>query len=1248
MPASPLPPLPVAVLLEEKFNNQVKLHVISWNACGITNWAKLTALKGYIHSHHPDVIFIQEAFVGNALPGEDAPSLRGYVSYVHRVRHGLVIYIHSSVQHRFLQNSVDDATTFQLLEVTVGGGTIRLCNVYSAPGGLTPATFPAPTIRGMVYTGDFNARHPALGDLSGTVNRNGTRLLEYIRRNQLTRWDTAGATHARGGTLDHILTCGLVPSQVKCSSVPALFSDHVGLSIHYSLPAAPASVHTRTRIAIPPKYRPTYISYMTNLLPTFDLHCPDKLYSSLVDATHAFYSQYVSRPHLRRRAGAHTWTLDNRIAQAERMAMEDGLAFQRRPSPETLHQYQLSSTNLVALQRCVQTDSWHKLTDSINHQTSVGSMWHLINKVVKKKPPSVLHHSPAQYAQDLINEWSAQSRASNLPAHIQDALSTQENYRALRLQAALLSTDEEDDVAITADELRRALARGKATSPGDDGITYAVLRALLEVPGNPLLQLYNLCLRLGYLPQAWTRSTIVPISKPGTDKFRPISLTSCVCKVLERILLSRLMFRLQDKLSPKLYSFLPQRGTHHCLMELYTRLSPASVVAFIDLKSAFDVANRDIILDQIVDFGVKGNLLRWLRDYLRNRTSRVLFKGALSTTKDFELGTPQGGVLSPFLFNIFMHRLLSLLPDVNDTTITCYADDICIHSSSPDDMQRFLHSFYAAASSCGLIISSDKSRTFSPRPARTLPEFTVGNNVIPLCTQYLYLGAPVRITPSIPARQRVHPIVQDLLARLQRRLTPLKWLTNYAAGVSIPVARTIYIAFIRSVIDYLSPSLCQLSKTTLQPLEKFQNQAMRLILGCPVSTRIVNMQHELRLPPLVERIYSNVTYFSIKCLHYPHISPHYAHTIRASLDPAAPRPLLRPGGRTLVSTICSNIRRLNINILAENVDHGFPPWQTPVPEVSYTPVTKTDLPQLQQQRALETIARLSSSLHVAHHLYTDGSLQGDGSAGCAVFSSSLEPPREGWTGRRLPNSSSSTYCELHGLLDAVTLLTQARNNGLIICDSQPALRALTSHKPAYQHLVTQILRQLATAHARSLVIHFLWIPSHIGLRANDTADRLARAACDLDPPAADAPTASLLCYRKMVRQAARSPTRHRRDAERATSASIQHYDHFLPRQHTYRRSGLLVRQHNVVCARLRLGWRPVWQVAVAEDAPHFSSCKLCDAPNANTLDHYCLECPHLANLIPQRLTLVDVCKHLLSDNYLLDEILMRYPLFGGC
>ncbi|KAK7012881.1 hypothetical protein SK128_016650, partial [Halocaridina rubra] len=183
-----------------------------------------------------------------------------------------------------------------------------------------------------------------------------------------------------------------------------------------------------------------------------------------------------------------------------------------------------------------------------------------------------------------------------------------------------------------------------------------------------------------------------------------------------------------------------------------------------------------------------------------------------------------GGVLSPFLFNILMHRLLSLLPVIPGTTVTCYADDICIHTTSTHDLQHMLHDFYVSATSCGLIISPEKSRIFTSRNCRALPAFAMGGNVIPHCTQYTYLGAPVRITPAIPARQRIHPFVKSLLDRLEPRFAPVKWLANNAAGVSIPVARTLYILLLRSVVDYLSPALCQLPKPALEPLEKFQNR----------------------------------------------------------------------------------------------------------------------------------------------------------------------------------------------------------------------------------------------------------------------------------------------------------------------------------------------------------------------------------------------------------------------------------------
>jgi len=1223
----------------------MQLHIISWNACGIKTYPKLASLKTYVGRHHPHVIFIQEAFVGCHVPGEDAPPLPGFVSYVHHVRNGLVSYIHSSIPHQLLRCSTDDDMTFQLFEITVGDGKLRLCNVYSAPGRINLPALPTVTSPGMIYMGDFNARHPALGDVSPIPNRSGLPLLEYIRRHRLTHWPTGGATHTRGGTLDHIITSGLVASHVKCFPIQTLFSDHVALGLQYSLSSGPSLPHTRLRITIPPKYCPTYISYISSLLPTFDFQSPENLYSSLVGSTHDFYTRYVTRPHVKGYHKAHAWTLNHRILQAERKAVEDGLAFQRQPTSARLLQYQASRDDLVALQQCAHTEAWRKYIDGINHQTSVGSMWHMINRVIKKKPPSALHHSPAQYAQDLINTWSEQARACNLPTHVQEALSTNRNVRTLRLMAALLREDEDDDVPITEDELRRALARSKATAPGDDGVTYQVLCLLLKVPGNPLLQLYNLCFSRGYVPRAWTSSTIVPIPKPGTNKFRPISLTSCFSKVLERIFLTRLMFRVQDKLSPRLYGFLPQRSTHHCLMELYARLSPTSVVAFLDLKSAFDVANREVILDQLVEYGVQGNLLRWIRGYLSNRTSRVLFKGACSTSKELELGTPQGRVLSPFLFNVLMHGLLTLLPDIPGTTVTCYADDICVHSTSAADLQRFLQSFHESSSACGFILSPDKSRVFSPRGPRTLPVFTAGHSVIPPCTQYLYLGAPVRITPAIPARQRVHPIIQDLLHRLDQRFVPFKWLTNNAAGISIPLARTIYIAFIRSVIDYLSPALSQLSKTSLQPLEKFQNKVMRYILGCPTSTRIVNMLTELNLPSVVERIHANVSCLSVKCLHSPHLAPHYSHVLRASLDPATPRPPLRPGVRTLVSTVCSTLHRLHLDIPVAEVDHGPPPWRIPQPHVTFTPTSKTDPPLLQKQLALQHIATLSSSVPAARHLYADGSVQSNGGAGCAVYSPDIDPPEGGWLGRRLPNASSSTYCELQALLLAVTLLCQRRLNGVVMCDSQSALQAISSPQPTHRSLIHQILHQLVAAQEHSLCLRFLWIPSHVGIDANDRVDLLAKSACELPLP--DGATPSLSSYKRAIHSAALLPTLHRMDAERGQSVSIQHYDHFRLSPPRYRQHGLMVRRHNIVCARLRLGYRPLWQVSEAGDIPHLSTCRLCDRPNANSLHHYCLECPSVRDLLPRGQDLVPVCQFLLADNNL-DTVLVRHPHFGGC
>ncbi|XP_076042081.1 uncharacterized protein LOC143025983 [Oratosquilla oratoria] len=214
-----------------------------------------------------------------------------------------------------------------------------------------------------------------------------------------------------------------------------------------------------------------------------------------------------------------------------------------------------------------------------------------------------------------------------------------------------------------------------------------------------------------------------------------------------------------------------------------------------------------------------------------------------------------------------------------------------------------------------------------------------------------------------------------------------------------------------------------------------------------------------------------------------------------------------------------------------------------------------DLPALQKQLALETIDSVSSKIPAAHVIYVDGSVQADGRAACAMYSPTLQPPVEaGWIGRRLPVTSSSTFCELHGILDAVTYLVDCNVNGVIVCDSQPALHALSSPRPNYYRVVQAILTQLAVVHEASMAVSLVWMPSHVDLAGNDTVDRIAKAACAfvLDN---ERVVPSLTCLKNRIHAATHTITTRRRDAERATSVSIQHHDHFLPSRHKYRRRG---------------------------------------------------------------------------------------------
>lgn len=299
----------------------------------------------------------------------------------------------------------------------------------------------------------------------------------------------------------------------------------------------------------------------------------------------------------------------------------------------------------------------------------------------------------------------------------------------------------------------------------------------------------------------------------------------------------------------------------------------------------------------------------------------------------------------------------------------------------------------------------------------------------------------------------------------------------------------------------------------------------------------------------------------------------------------------------------------------------------------YTPVTTDALPTLQKQLALEIIHSVASSSHGYHLIYTDGSIQTDQRSGCAIYSPTTNAPPGGWQGSRLPSTHSSTPCELHGIIFALRFLYCRHLNGLIICDSKSALQSLTCHKPVFSDLVKTALNWLTLLAADSRHVIFLWVPSHIGLYHSDRVDLLAKHACTLPLLNQDSPPLLSTVLSRFRVSATRAYAISADDnAAVACTASQRHYQQICRSPFVYRRHGFLIRRHNIVSARLRLGYRPPWQVFGHGTDDSLSACRLCSAPQGHSLDHYCCQCPSLAAFLPRGPTTstLDICRFFCS------------------
>ena len=1196
-------------------------RVLTWNVNGLQT--RFPDLHAHVLLHFPDVIALQEV-------GPHVPDLRGYTSHVltcaNGSSRGLATYVKLGAAVTLEGMGVSEGMEYITVCLHTQGETVYFVNVYCHAGAFHVTKLPWYVLEEQtVLLGDLNARHKDLGS-HHTTNANGVRWKAF-----LDATDTAVLTgenvptHVQGGRLDYVVLLNMPTFTATTFLDRSLLSDHFALTTALRVPTS-ATV-PRKRLSVSSARLPHLVRHVTEWYSRVQgaLAGPAALYEGLVGAIEGFVGATSPPPGRPRKSVSRAYPSAPQILHCQQMLAACQRRWQADPGDREAREAMVTvARHLTELRQEARKKYWEAFLCRVSSTRSLQEIWNHVNRVRGKSRRQIDDPDPAGKAQELVMQWKQVSSVAGLPAGHQEELLREKPRRMDLIRHSAALTDE-TCVPITHDELLCAVKRGKSTAPGRDGLTYDIINALIaERTVNPVLDLFNLSFATGQLPPAWKSALVVPIPK-GDGNFRPISLTSCLCKVMERIMLNRLLYKVGAGLSGNMHGFLSGHSTSYCFV---TSLSnkDATCRAFIDLKGAFDRANKDVIMEELVLKGVKGNLLRWIGDYLYGRTAQVWYQGAVSSEEPLELGTPQGGVLSPMLFNILMDRI-ARWPFPPGSQVVLYADDILIQCPSPNLLSICLQQLSTLCTQMGLVINESKT-TFQANCRICCPP-QINNVPLSRAPTHKYLGVPLSFKKS--------PTVAHVRDMCLSRLAPLRVLAHGGLGAGVPVLRLFYISVIRSLIDYAAPVLVQFSASQLRPLETLQNEAMRVILGCPRTAKIEVLRAELHLPSIVCRIQELTcrTVGRMLCTGFPSLKQ---SLVSLSGNPRSPSNVYL---RKLMAALTGAGVIEAVLGLAQTPPR--PPWRPtrvsvdiaklPLPKSSYPPHVLQDM----------FMCKLSEYPQVqAVHVFCDGSVDGSKS-GCGLFIRDYVSPvqyTDTEVSRRLPDHLSSTRAELYGILEALQHVASSLKDVFLFVDSQAALRGLLSPTAADCDLVTRCLKFISDLEDSGARVHFTWVPSHVGILFNDKADRLAQLALQ-DDAVDPGPEYTMQYVKRSLKDFVNSSiTNDLIQGCDEGSASCLHYVRVSQgSDYTYGRHGT---SQDVVAMRLRVGYKYYWEVSHSPAV----CCALCAAPGGHTLHHYVGDCPTLARFRPpDPLDLQQLICFFLNHNTL-KPILQQLPKFA--
>lgn len=583
---------------------------------------------------------------------------------------------------------------------------------------------------------------------------------------------------------------------------------------------------------------------------------------------------------LRKKIIREQWSYKPWIDTAAKTAIKkrDQLFFKARESNlySDLQDYKKQRNTVVNLIKKNKREYYDKDIDNKKHEPK--KMWKSLKKLIGGKKSELTEMKEIDLYGVILNENkeianslnkffinNVNNIVDNIGCNVINVINT-DNYN--------IRIDEFERV--TYSQLNKIIGHFDSNKGSNNDINARIIKLTWDTDSSILLYLINKSLEMGFVPEKWKISTVIPIKKVKlsnkADDLRPINTLPVYEQILERIVKEVLEKYLTENnvLDQNQSGFVKKHSCETALQNSFIDwrldLDKGSYIGviYIDLRKAFETINKIMLINKLKNIGIGGKVLEWLKSYLLNRKQKVKFNDIFSELENVEHGVPQGSILGPLLFLIYINDVTAIFEGLK---IKCklFADDLMLYFSSKNIsliqnvLNEALKRLLKWLEKNQLKINIDKTVFTMIRDQRCKITdeciIKINDTRIKEVSETKYLGVIIDNNLNFDKNA-------DYVAKKIAKKIGILSRLNYS--VSSYTKSIIYKSIVSPHLDYCSTVMINYNQNKLNILQKLQNRAARVILGVNKYTAIKDMLEALGWLSVRQRMIYNTCIFIYK------------------------------------------------------------------------------------------------------------------------------------------------------------------------------------------------------------------------------------------------------------------------------------------------------------------------------------------------------------------------------------------------